>query len=75
MVDRRRKLHKELIAAPPPEYGPWSGVAIPNSSAVERMGIERAPVATYARSSAVSWAYRGLWQVVSDALALERSGL
>ena len=39
---------------------------IPNASALERMGVERAPIATYAPNSPAAIAYRHLW---SDVLA------
>jgi chromosome partitioning protein len=67
MVDRRRKLHRQLVD----ELGErWSFLEtpIPASSVVERMGTERAAVATFAPSTAAGRAYRQLWQELAARL-------
>ena len=61
MVDRRKKLHRELI-----EYARESSLgflqtAIPYSSMVERMTTVRAPVCATAPRDRASAAYRELW--------------
>ena len=38
---------------------------IPNSSTIERMGSERAPVAAFAPSNAANRAFRDLWAEVA----------
>ena len=58
MVDRRRRLHAEALAAQPN----WP--AIPMASAVEAMAEQRAPVATFAPRSAAAAAFAALWTMV-----------
>ena len=61
MVDRRRRLHREVadeLAAGWPSLLP---TAVPASAVVERMGAERAPVGVSAPSAPVTRAYRSLW--------------
>jgi len=68
MVDMRRKLHREVLAAHPK----WH--AIPQASAVERMAVERAPVAAFAPRHTATLAFLGLWADVSLRLrAAERT--
>jgi cellulose biosynthesis protein BcsQ len=40
------------------------GAAIPNSSVVERMGVERRPVGEYAGKSSAAKAYRALFEEI-----------
>lgn len=58
MVDRRRTMHLDALAA----NAKWP--VIPMASAVERMGSERAPIGHFARSSAAAVAYEALWRGV-----------
>ncbi len=51
MVDRRKAMHREFVAAHPA----WP--AIPQASVVERMALERAPLAAYAGKSAAARAF------------------
>ena len=51
MADRRRKLHRELLATPPATMQPDIGVAVDYASNIERMGEHRAPVACFAPRS------------------------
>ena len=59
MVDRRRGLHRDIVESP--EAGEFLETRIPASSIVERMGLHRAPLATYASGSDADRAYRELW--------------
>ncbi len=64
MVDRRKSLHRstaELAAEIPI---PFLRNQIPYSSLVEQMGAHRAPLHTFARSSAPAKAYSALWREV-----------
>lgn len=64
MVDRRRRLHRELAASLPDTLPALAGASIPVASAVELMGQRRAPlVATHPRSAAAR-AYAALWAEV-----------
>ncbi|MFN8074776.1 MAG: ParA family protein [Kineosporiaceae bacterium] len=68
MVDRRKTLHRELIATPPgPEF---ASTVVPSLAAVEAMASVRAPVTAYAPSGAAATAYRGLWREVARRLQL-----
>lgn len=58
MVDRRRRLHADALAANPD----WP--AIPMASAVEAMANHRAPVATFAPRSAAATAFAALWTTI-----------
>jgi chromosome partitioning protein len=61
MVDRRRKLHQEIIADLPREYPHMLVSEIPYASDIERMGVHRAPLACYAGNSRAVQAYVALW--------------
>lgn len=59
MVDGRKRLHAEAVAAPPKGVFPGG---IPAASAVERMGVTRAPVVVTEPRGRAALAYRQLWQ-------------
>lgn len=66
LVDRRKKLHVETMATmrdfdPRPLETP-----IPYASEVEQMGVQRAPVTTFAPRSRAAVAYRSLWDEVRE---------
>jgi chromosome partitioning protein len=62
MLDRRRKLHREMLADLPAERKQMSTVAIPSASAVEQMAVRRAPLQEFAPRSPAAIAYRQLWE-------------
>jgi len=64
MVDRRKGLHKQVLESFPGAHGECLPVPIPYSSAVERMGLERAPLGAFAPSSVAARAYDGLWRAI-----------
>jgi cellulose biosynthesis protein BcsQ len=68
MVDRRKRLHRELIEGLPERYPGFLRASIPYTSEVERMGIHRMPLIAYAPSNAAAEAYRTLWSEVMAAL-------
>jgi hypothetical protein len=63
MVDRRRRLHGEAVAAHPD----WP--VIPMASVVETMAARRAPVGSFAGKSAAGQAFALLWQLIEKRLA------
>ncbi len=63
MVDRRRALHREALAANPE----WP--VIPMASVVEQMAVRRAPVGTYAHKSPADEAFEILWRGIEKKLA------
>jgi chromosome partitioning protein len=66
MVDRRKKLHREVCEAPP--AGPYRFLrqSIPFASVVERMGLRRAPLVSYDNRSAAARAFAGLWDEIQQ---------
>lgn len=61
MVDRRKNMHNELMAMMVKEFNGILRSLIPYLSQIERMGIEREPVAASAPGSVASKAYQNLW--------------
>lgn len=70
MVDRRKVTHRDVADALPRDSEHMVDVVVPDSTVVERMGVERAPLATFAPRSAPALAYADLWTSVRSALAL-----
>ncbi|MCU0260607.1 MAG: ParA family protein [Ilumatobacteraceae bacterium] len=68
MVDRRKSLHRELVTSLAERWPHALATAIPSASAVERMGVERAPVGVFAPRSAAALAFRELWREISAEL-------
>lgn len=68
MVERRRRMHRELAASLPGALPAVAAASIPVASAVELMGARRAPlVRTHPRSPAAR-AYAALWAEVAAPL-------
>jgi hypothetical protein len=63
MVDRRRKLHAEALAAEPD----WP--VVPMASVVEQMAAHRAPLGEFAPRSAAAKAFSALWQTIEMRLS------
>jgi len=73
MVDRRKRLHREIAEELPAQRDDVAATVIPALSAVERMSVARAPVtATAPRSQAASY-YRDLWRETSLRLGLSQA--
>jgi chromosome partitioning protein len=68
MVDRRRRLHRDLVESLGAEWPELLGVVVPAAAVIERMGSERAPVGVFAPSSSATRAYRALWAEVAGGL-------
>ncbi len=68
MVDRRRKLQRELADQLAAAWPALLTTQVPASAVVERMGSERAPVGAFARSTPARSAYRNLWGDVAQVL-------
>jgi cellulose biosynthesis protein BcsQ len=69
MVDRRKRLHRELLASLPEQLPAVAATVVANASVVEQMGVRREPVVSYAPRSAAAQAYGALWQEVRARLA------
>ncbi len=68
MVDRRKKLHTELMAMMSNEYQRVLQSPVPYLSQIERMGIEREPVVAFAPQSKASKSYQNLWDQIQEAI-------
>ena len=76
MVDRRKKMHHELMASAVKEFNGVLRSLIPFLSQIERMGIQREPVAASSPGSVASKAYQNLWKKIQETiLSPERSNI
>jgi len=66
MVDRRKKLHREITEKLTGERYEVARTVIPALSVIEVMSVERAPVMVFAANSAAAKAYRALWAELRD---------
>ena len=64
MVDRRKKMHIELIKTMTKKYPEIQKTDIPYLSIIEKMGIERQPIMAFAPNSTGALAYEMLWSEV-----------
>jgi cellulose biosynthesis protein BcsQ len=72
MADLRKSMHREICLNPQDVPYPFLEARIPYSSYVERMGIHRAPLATFAGWSAPAHAYEDLWKQIKSRVYGER---
>ncbi len=68
MVDRRKRLHRELIIEFAQSHPDLLRSYIPYAAEIERMGEHRAPVNAYADSSAGGRAFLALWAALAERL-------
>jgi chromosome partitioning protein len=61
MVDRRRALHRELIASARAQFPQMLATEVPNWSEIERMTVRRAPLTASAPRSGAAQIYAALW--------------
>ncbi len=66
MIDRRKRLHREIAERLPAERSDVAATVIPALSLIERMSVERAPVAAFAPRSAAAREYAALWREVTE---------
>jgi cellulose biosynthesis protein BcsQ len=64
MVDRRKRLHQDIIASPGDPRCTVLETIIPYATEVERMGLERRAVTDFAPRSPAGRAYQALWEEV-----------
>ena len=64
MVDRRKKMHRDIIDSLLQSYPNMLTTSIPYASDIERMGLERMPLASYIKKSPSTLAYLALWQEI-----------
>jgi cellulose biosynthesis protein BcsQ len=61
MVDRRKRLHREIVDRLPTERSDVAASAIPALSVVEQMAVHRAPLPAFAPGSPAAHGYEQLW--------------
>ncbi len=61
MVDRRKRLHREIAERLPTQRADVAAAAIPALAVIERMAVERAPVPAFAPRSQAARSYQDLW--------------
>jgi cellulose biosynthesis protein BcsQ len=64
MVDRRKSLHVEQLAAARARIPGLLATEVPYSSAIERMAVRRAPLGAYAPASEPARVYAALWSEI-----------
>lgn len=69
MVDRRRSLHRVILAHPPKMLKNGLPTPIPYAAVVEKMGGHQAPLPAFDKSSPVSRAYAALWRDIKNTLS------
>jgi cellulose biosynthesis protein BcsQ len=68
MVDRRKRLHRDVMAELPATLPRIAASPIPNASMVELMGRRREPVVVSHPRSPAGLAYRALWDEVAEVI-------
>ncbi len=68
MVDRRKRIQRELLEELVQQYPQFLPTVIPNASVVEQMGVRRAPLCAFAPSSPAAEAFRQLWSDIAAKL-------
>jgi len=66
MVDRRKKLHREIAENFSSERARVAATFVPYLAVVENMSVQRAPVTVFAPRSSAARAYRALWSEIQD---------
>lgn len=61
MVDRRKGLHRQIVASLPQERPDLFSSLIPYASDVEKMGLQRQPIGAFAPRCPAALAYASLW--------------
>ncbi|MCF7964376.1 AAA family ATPase [Methylobacter sp. Wu8] len=61
MVDRRKKMHRDIMDSLVASHAGILTAAIPYASDIERMGLERMPLGGYIKKSLSTVAYDALW--------------
>ncbi|MCP4285001.1 MAG: AAA family ATPase [Gammaproteobacteria bacterium] len=72
MYDKHRLLHRQITTTLPKEFKGVLNTPIPYSKSVELMGIQRAPVGSFAPKSNPAKAYTKLWQEVHEKVMDDR---
>ncbi len=65
MLDRRRTVHRVVAAELAAAWPRLLATQVPEAATVERMGVERAPLATFAPAARGTLAFRDLWAEIA----------
>ena len=68
MVDRRKKMHREIMATVSKAYNGVLPSFIPYLAEIEKMGIHRAPVGEFSPGSVASKSYQILWDKFQETI-------
>jgi cellulose biosynthesis protein BcsQ len=68
MVDSRKTLHRAIVSDSGEVECRMLLTCIPYAADVERMGLRRAPLTSYSRTSAAAQAFRDLWEEIQSGL-------
>ncbi|MES9851675.1 MAG: AAA family ATPase [Candidatus Thiodiazotropha sp. LLP2] len=68
MVDRRKRMHLDVMKNLPDKHGELLKAQIPYASDVEKMGIHRMPVQAFAPKCMAASSYQALWMEVQRRL-------
>ena len=74
MVDRRKRLHRDLIDQLPKERDDLASTAIPAQSIIEQMAVQRAPVPHFAPQSLAARCYQRLYPEAMAGRRLDLAG-
>ncbi len=72
MVDRRKKMHKDIMLSLLEKHPEMLASSIPYASDIERMGLERKPLGSYLKKGTSVVAYNQLWQEILECLAIAK---
>jgi chromosome partitioning protein len=75
MLDRRKRLHREIVEELPAKREDVAAVAIPALSAIEQMSVHRAPVTATAPRGQAARYYGELWREARSRARLPPPGL
>ena len=67
MADRRKRLHRDVIATLSREHSSVAHTVVPALSIIEQMAERRAPVSAFAPNSRAAVCYEQLWDEVRPA--------
>jgi chromosome partitioning protein len=70
MIDRRKRLHREIAETLPAQRPEFAATIIPALSLIERMSVERAPVSAFSPRSQAARRYDELWREARDRAGL-----
>jgi cellulose biosynthesis protein BcsQ len=62
MVDRRRRVHRDIVEAYAGKTASYLASTVPYSAEVEKMGLHRAPLGAFSTQTPVTSAFESLWQ-------------